>query len=89
MTWLADKFAPLRAGVLIPSDKSEPYLQAMDEALKERVASEVKHGVERSRGNGYSSWFQGQNIHLDVFGGYAKSWSERTKDEDKFRSETL
>lgn len=89
MTWLADKVAPLRAGVLIPPDKSKEYIKLMDQAMEERVASEDKRGIERSRINGYSSWFQGQNIHLNVFGGFADSWTERTQDEDKFRSETL
>jgi hypothetical protein len=89
MTWLADKFAPLRAGKLVSTDSAEEYIGTMDDAMAERVQIEQNLGLERSRANGYSSWFQGQNIHLDVFGGYADSWSERKTNEDKFRKESL
>lgn len=89
LTWLGDKYSPLRAGKLVSNDKAHEYIQAMDHASAERLEYEQTHGIERTRANGYSSWFQGQNIHLDVFGGYADSWSERKTDEEKFKSETL
>lgn len=89
LTWLGDKYAPLKAGKLIPDDKTEEYIQTMDRAMAERVEYEKTRGIERTRANGYSSWFQGQNIHLDVFGGYSDSWFVRKTSEDKFKSENL
>ena len=71
LTSLGDKFSPIRSGKLIADEKADEYLSVMDRALTERTEVEQKLGIERSRGNGYSSWFQGQNIHLDVFGGYS------------------
>ena len=71
LTSLGDKFSPLRSGKLVADDKKIEYIQVMDQALKERTEVEQRLGIQRSRDNGYSSWFQGQNIHLDVFGGYS------------------
>jgi hypothetical protein len=89
LTWLADKFAPLKAGKLVKSDNFDEYIQTMDQAFAERVRNEQNAGIEQSRSNGYSSWFTGQNLHLDVFGNYADAWTERKDDEEKIRSENL
>jgi hypothetical protein len=89
MTWLADKSARLRAGKLVKSHNFKEDLQLLDQAMAERIEAEQKLGIERSRESGYSSWFGGQHLHLDVFGNYADSWTERKDAEERFRSENL
>mmetsp|Transcript_921 Transcript_921/g.1979 ORF Transcript_921/g.1979 Transcript_921/m.1979 type:complete len:542 (+) Transcript_921:150-1775(+) len=89
MTKFLDRFAPFRSARLVKSEFHDEYIAVMDRAMEQRKQMEEAMGVSRSRATGYSSWFKGQQIHLDVFGSYVKSWRERTIAEDKFKDETL
>lgn len=89
MTKFADRFATFRTAQLVNNENAEEYIQVMDHAMEQRKQAESELGIPRSRANGYSSWFKGQQINLDVFGSYVKSWPERKKSEEKFREETL
>lgn len=89
MTWLCDKLAPFRTAQLVKTNDFDAYINLMDKAMEERTQKEQELGIRRSRASGYSSWFKGQNINLDVFGNYASSWKVRKEKEDKFREENL
>ena len=60
----------------------------MDDAQQRKESEDVKLGKIR-RSSGYPSWYNGQQIDLDVFGNYRTSWSTREVDQDKFRGENL
>ena len=55
----------------------------MDDAQQRKKSEDAKLGKIR-RSSGYPSWYNGQQIDLDVFG-----WSTREVDQDKFRGENL
>ena len=61
----------------------------MDHALQQRKEEEVKLGIQPTRRAGYASWYQGQQIDVDIFGNYRNTWATREQKEDKFRGEDL
>lgn len=86
---MLDRFAPVTLIKVVSSEHAGEYIAAMDHALQQRKEEEVKLGIQPTRRAGYASWYQGQQIELDIFGNYRNKWATREQKEDKFRGEDL
>ena len=83
-------FAKFHSIKTVNTKDFDNYFKVMDNAMQRQKELEAKLGVTtRSRGAGYASWFQGQNLDLDVFGNLKSVWKSRSAQEDKFKSENL
>ena len=87
--WMLDAFAPVTLIKVVSSEHADEYIAAMDQAMQRRKEEEAKLGIQPTRGAGYASWYQGQQIELDIFGNYRNKWATREQKEDKFRGEDL
>ena len=87
--WMLDRFAPVTLIKVVSSEHADEYIAAMDQAMQKRKEEETKVGIQPTRGSGYASWYQGQQIELDIFGNYRNKWATREQKEDKFRGEDL
>mmetsp|Transcript_5757 Transcript_5757/g.12476 ORF Transcript_5757/g.12476 Transcript_5757/m.12476 type:complete len:602 (-) Transcript_5757:114-1919(-) len=98
MTMLIDQFAPFRSLKIIDTKDYDAYFEVMDQAMMDQQqqqhnqvaglsSNDEQQQQPLSRGDGYASWFKGQNIDLDVFGNYRRVWTSRKDQEDKFRGE--
>lgn len=80
MQMVGDFFASHRVHNLVPEDKAEKHLKALDEAHQTKLQQQQAAIAD----TGKASWFAGQQISLDIDGSITEEWSTRQNSRNRF-----